>query len=164
MLARALHVEVQAFMTRRWLLASLEVGALDHDPAIGHLSHTHQEVLRLHLAAHHLRIVVDLDLFGEDAALLVFFLNELVSHLNGIHESFVLADNFRFVLLESHKNCLMSDLVYFYTRQALLDCFFGSLVGCLHDNFLRSWVCLQSFNQLVLLLLQLVFKPFLLHL
>lgn len=71
-------------MTRRWLLASLEISALYHDPAIRHLSNAHQEVLRLNLAAHHLRIVVDFDLFGEDAALLVLFLDELITDLEGV--------------------------------------------------------------------------------
>ena len=97
-------------MTGRGLLPRLKVGSLDNDPTIGHLADTHQEVLRLDLAANHLRIIVDLNLFRENATLLVLLLNELVPNLDRIHQCLVLADNLWLVLLEGHHDGFVGHL------------------------------------------------------
>lgn len=68
------------------------------------------------------------------------------------------------VLLECHYDGFVGNLVSFELRKALLDSLFASLVCCFHCNFLRSWVRLKGLDHFILLLLELVLEPFLLHL
>ena len=154
---------MEAFVTRRWLLSCFEECAFDDNPAIGHLSNTHQEVLRLDLATYHLWIVINFDLLCEDSTLLIFFLHKLIPDFESIEKSLILTDNFWLILIKRHYDGLMCDLVGFKLGQTLLDRLLAGLVRCLHCDFLCCWISLKRLNHFILLLLQLVLLSLLLH-
>ena len=94
-------------MTSRRLLSCFEMSSFDDDSTISHLTDTHEEVLRLDFTTNHLGIVIDFYLFCKDSALLILFLDELVTDLDCIHQGLILTDNLRLVLLEGHHDSFM---------------------------------------------------------
>ena len=107
---------MESFVPCRGLLSSFKVSTFDQDAAVSHLAYAHQEVLRLDFATNHLWIIVDFDLFRENAALLVFLLDELISNLDCIYQGLVLADDLWFVLLQGHHDRFMCNFVRFDLR------------------------------------------------
>ena len=71
-------------MTGGRLFTLLKESPFNDDLTICHFRDLSQKVTRLHLCPHKLRIVINVDLISENAAIFVLFVNELVSNLEHI--------------------------------------------------------------------------------